>query len=597
MAYVEPHGDGYRIVYRENGDKTHQKFYEPCPGARTKSEAREMLAQFEQRRWREQQGIEKPQRDLAGTLAELVQWWIDFRCPPASLEGGAISGLEKHVVNGPVGEVKLAVLKNIELDNFICDRERDGAMPGTLNNLRAQLHVVFAKAKKAGKWVGDNPVKGIEIRKVAKRIYITLSPAQVGRALVEVPTDWKPLFACSPALGLRKGELFALRKIDVDLAHWTITVCRSHNRDVTKGGQPKVLPIPRALRPWIQWQMDNAPGENLFPAPDGSQRRRDLKPIKILQTALARAGITRGWEHVCRWCTHLERAADHETRYCPTCLKTTDGRGNLVENPRGRKLWARAIKLPMRFHDLRHTFATELLRRGVDAHRVQRLMRHADIQTTTDVYSHLLVEDLREAVDAFAPLPESAAADAGMVPEVLPPPCPQEAVAAANGEAPESDFRGESAGYLERETGFEPATLSLGIENRGLGGFSTLSQPVVTPAFSGGRTADLSQVPAGLRRSLPPPCPQEPETGDAPPGPAPILPAALAAILTPPRRLRAFDGRAAFFKVREAAEHLNTSRATVYGLIERGELVAVKVGTELRIRPADLETYLSRSEP
>ena len=59
----------------------------------------------------------------------------------------------------------------------------------------------------------------------------------------------------------------------------------------------------------------------------------------------------------------------------------------------------------MRFHDLRHTFATELLRQGVDVHRVQRLMRHSDVRVTTGTYSHLLVEDLRAAVDAHAPKP------------------------------------------------------------------------------------------------------------------------------------------------------------------------------------------------
>jgi len=51
----------------------------------------------------------------------------------------------------------------------------------------------------------------------------------------------------------------------------------------------------------------------------------------------------------------------------------------------------------------RHTTATLLLRAGVDAHRVQRLLRHRDVRTTTGIYGHLDVEDLRAAV---AKLPE-----------------------------------------------------------------------------------------------------------------------------------------------------------------------------------------------
>src|SRR5207248_4114730 len=104
---------------------------------------------------------------------------------------------------------------------------------------------------------------------------------------------------------------------------------------------------------------------------------------KILRRALARAGLVEGYEHVCRWCGHNEHHADNEQRYCPKCLKRTNGTGKLLAQPRGRALWRKAIPRPMRFHDLRHTTATLLLRAGVDAHRVQRLLRHRDVRTTT----------------------------------------------------------------------------------------------------------------------------------------------------------------------------------------------------------------------
>jgi hypothetical protein len=51
----------------------------------------------------------------------------------------------------------------------------------------------------------------------------------------------------------------------------------------------------------------------------------------------------------------------------------------------------------MRFHDLRHVTATLLLRASVDPHRVQRILRHASVNTTLN--THLDVEDLREAVN------------------------------------------------------------------------------------------------------------------------------------------------------------------------------------------------------
>ncbi|MDQ4490794.1 tyrosine-type recombinase/integrase [Sinomonas sp. ASV486] len=49
-------------------------------------------------------------------------------------------------------------------------------------------------------------------------------------------------------------------------------------------------------------------------------------------------------------------------------------------------------------HQLRHTYATELIRRGTDWAVVQRLMGHASIQTTLGIYGHLTAADARAAL-------------------------------------------------------------------------------------------------------------------------------------------------------------------------------------------------------
>ena len=463
MARVEHHGNSWRAVYVGADGR---RVREVLP-ANTKAEARQLAAKLERRAWLQRRGLELGPEELTGTLAELCSWWLEKRCPEASRRGGATCGLAKHVIRGAVGVIPLARLRSHHLDDLLHERQAAGAAPATLNNLRAQLRTVFAKAKKAGRWFGDNPLDSIERRKVPKRVYRTLSPEQMGKMLVEVPADWRPLFACA-ALGLRKGELFALRKSDVDLARGTITVARSHERDTTKGGAAAVLPLPTALRPWIEYQLAHAPGHLVFPAPDGSQRTREADPQKILRHALARAGIVEGYEHRCRWCGHKERASDAEPRFCPTCRKVTDGRGRPLADPRGRRLWPVALHIPIRFHDLRHTFATELLRRGVDSYRVQRLMRHSDVRVTLGTYAHLLVEDLRAAADAHTPLPETflgrplrPTSEAKR--EIS---APIEPHTVRQGRSSEHDAARVSEGNrergLERETGVEPATLSLG---------------------------------------------------------------------------------------------------------------------------------------
>ena len=52
----------------------------------------------------------------------------------------------------------------------------------------------------------------------------------------------------------------------------------------------------------------------------------------------------------------------------------------------------------VRFHDLRHSFATRLVQNGVDIYKVQKLMRHKSPQMTQR-YAHHSTESLRDGVE------------------------------------------------------------------------------------------------------------------------------------------------------------------------------------------------------
>lgn len=63
--------------------------------------------------------------------------------------------------------------------------------------------------------------------------------------------------------------------------------------------------------------------------------------------------------------------------------------------------WVKCHKLPpARLHDLRHSFATNLLNRGVPMQVVSRYLGHSSLAVTDAVYFHLTVEDTRKALEA-----------------------------------------------------------------------------------------------------------------------------------------------------------------------------------------------------
>ena len=63
------------------------------------------------------------------------------------------------------------------------------------------------------------------------------------------------------------------------------------------------------------------------------------------------------------------------------------------------KLWPVAVPRHIRFHDLRHTTATLVLKAGVPLATVQRILRHSNPRLTSEIYGHLDVDDMRKWVD------------------------------------------------------------------------------------------------------------------------------------------------------------------------------------------------------
>jgi len=409
--------------------------------ARTKTEARRLQGELERRVERVRLGVDAPiPEDGGGTLGDLLAWWLAAYSKGTPSHATNESAIRKHFVGSDLAALTLAAVTPGRVETFLQAKSAD-LSPQKVNHLRGYLSRAFNAARRAGRYLGPNPVRDVRKRRVHRRKPDFLRAHEVPLLLRALGERWRPLFAAAIYTGLRKGELLALRKSDVDLERRILTVGRSHDRDTTKGGHADGIPIATELAPFLQLAVDASPSQLVFPREDGSMMRRDVNLEHTLRRALGRAGVVEGYSHVCRrkGCGHVESATDEEQRRCPND---------------GRKLWVKAVVRPIRFQDLRHTTASLLIMSGANLPAVQRILRHSDPKLTTEVYAHLAPEYLRAEVDrlSFGPAVTGFA-----TPLLRTPPAGTKKAGTRSKEALE--FRPRR---LERETGFEPATLSLG---------------------------------------------------------------------------------------------------------------------------------------
>jgi integrase len=176
------------------------------------------------------------------------------------------------------------------------------------------------------------------------------------------------LFAVGVALGLRKGELLALRWDDVDLEGGVVHVRQNVQR---------------------------LPEIGLVFGPPKSNKSRRTIPLPAASAKVLR--------------THRANQAAEALALGPAWgesgLVFTSAVGTVIE-PRNLnrffdELIAKAGVRRIRFHDLRHTCASLLLAQHVPARIVMEILGHSQLAMTTDLYSHVMPTALREAADAM----------------------------------------------------------------------------------------------------------------------------------------------------------------------------------------------------
>jgi integrase len=385
---------GWTVDYSdERGVRRRKKL----SGVTSKREAAAQLAELVAQVTRRRLGLEPAPVSVRSTVWQVCEWWLTYRCPAAS-KNNERRRLTKHLRDTDLGRMPVAQARAAHFEAWFSDLElepapgRKALSPASINHLRAKVRTAFERARREDVFTGKNPIHDTRARRVPKRVYETLSAEEAAQVLAKVTPQWRGFVAAAVYLGLRKGEIAGLRKSDVDLKAMMLRVARSYSRETTKGGHGDLLPIPEVMRPHLEVALQS-PGLVLFGDERGRMRKYHSKPDVVLRRAIKNAGIVIGYRLICRRCTTdgKLKAEVVPTRPvpappCPVCAS--------------RRIWVTPLPRYVRFHDLRHSTATILLREGVDAHRVQKLMRHSSFETTSKTYAHLIVDDLREGQSA-----------------------------------------------------------------------------------------------------------------------------------------------------------------------------------------------------
>ena len=202
-----------------------------------------------------------------------------------------------------------------------------------------------------------NPADAVDPPKVERREMQVLDEHQTKRLLaVVVGTRLYIPVLLAVTTGLRRGEILALRWQDIDLDQGTLAVRRSLEQ--TRGGNRFKEPKTQKARRVVA-----------LPA----LTTEALRKLKVEQ-AKARLLIGAGYADEGLVCARI-----HGTRLDPA--ETTAAFAALIKK----------ADLPkIRFHDLRHSHATQLLRQHVHPKVVSERLGHSTIGITLDVYSHVL---------------------------------------------------------------------------------------------------------------------------------------------------------------------------------------------------------------
>ena len=332
--------------------------------ARTKSEC---AARLKELRERLETPAPEPTRPGITLGAWLDRWYQEYK--KANLRPNTQMSYERRIyqhIIPALGRIPLDKLTARDIQQFYTNLKKSGRLirtelygaglsDQTVRGIHTTLRAALDKAVEE-KLIFRNPADSCKPPSARPREMQVLAPEEIQRLLIQAKEDGcYELLLLELATGLRRGEILALRWSDLNFRTGALRVERQVHRvrgelvvspPKTRAGNRTVL-LPAPVLNVLKSYKNGIHSRWMFPSPVKEDSPLDPAAVrKRLQTVLERAECKR-----------------------------------------------------LRFHDLRHTFATASLEHGMDIKTLSTIIGHVSSATTLNTYTHVTDAMRQSAAD------------------------------------------------------------------------------------------------------------------------------------------------------------------------------------------------------
>lgn len=359
------------IGYNENGSLKRKSF-----SGKTKLE---VLKKIEEFRTLNNKGL-IPSDDKITLSNWFYNWLFNYRIhdlKPSSFE--RYEGLYRNYIQySTLGKIKLIDLRTSHIQEYyntlITEENKTSSTIKTINKC---LKSCLNQALKEG-YISKNYCTLITLPKASQSVQksinvFTLKEQEIFmRECLERKNGI--IYILALGTGLRLGELLALKWIDINF-------------------KDKYISVNKSIK--STYSIDSNSNRKFEVIEQTPKTKNSIRTVPLTNSILELLQRYRK-EKIIERDSNIDIYFDNNLVFCtPT--------GNYLNESNVRKTFKRILNRcdlkEIRFHDLRHTFATRLFENGVPPKTVQTLLGHSDIATTLNIYTHVMKNTKDEAIN------------------------------------------------------------------------------------------------------------------------------------------------------------------------------------------------------